>query len=268
VDISGTATTVRTADWTVYKDVEGEVWTGRGYATGTAPTYTYTLVNPVSISKMNDAGRVTDAIVAARDSTSGKLSASDSFPQSSWVRWTTSTHNDNGQPTAQRVYHTIPASGSGFSGTNYDETTFSYDAMGRQNKQKTPGGTITRTVFDVRGQATKVYVGTNDTGATDSDPTGGGASGNNMVLVTEREYDSGAGGGDGNLSKETENVDSNATNNRVTTFGYDWRNRQTAIDGEVDFYEEDVLDNLDRVTRVDRRNTSAAGNLIARSAIR
>ena len=44
--------------------------------------------------------------------------------------------------------------------------------MGRQNKSVTPGGTITRTVFDARGHALADYVGTDDSGATDADPTG------------------------------------------------------------------------------------------------
>jgi RHS repeat-associated protein len=263
-DVDGV--TARQADWTVYKDVEGETWTARGYATGTAPSYTYTLVNPVSISKHDDAGRTTDQIVATRASTSGKLSSGDSFPQSTWVRWTNSSYNDNGQLTGRRLYHTIPASGSGSSGTNYDETTFGYDSMGRQNKQRSPGGTITRTVFDVRSQPAKVYVGTNDTGATDSDPTGGGASGNNMVLATENEYDGGSAGGDGNRTKVTQYVDAGTT--RVTANGFDWRNRNTSIDGEVDYYQENTFDNLDRVTRADRKNTTSSGNLIARREVK
>jgi hypothetical protein len=53
--------------------------------------------------------------------------------------------------------------------------------MGRRNKVKSPGGTITRTVFEVRGMPTAVFVGTNDAGATNAGPTGGGASGNDMV---------------------------------------------------------------------------------------
>jgi RHS repeat-associated protein len=262
VDISGTDTAVRTAQWTVYKDVEHEVWSGRGYGSGTGFS-TYTLVNPVSIEKMDRAGRTKDQISATRASTSGKLSASDTFAQSSWVRWSKNTYHDQKDLTASRVYHTIPSSGEGSSGTNYDETTFDYETMGRQNKVKTPGGTITRTVFDVRGHEQKIYVGTNDTGATESDPTGGGASGNNMVLVTEHEYDSGGAGANGNLTKTTQYVDGSTT--RATTFGYDWRDRQTSIDGEVDFYQENTFDNLGRVTKVDRKNTTSSGNLIARA---
>ena len=100
-----------------------------------------------------------------------------------------------------RVYHTIPASGEGQSGTHYDQTDFEYKTAQIMNRQKTPGGTITFTVFDARGNPTKVYVGTDDTGATVGDPTGGGAQGNNMVLVTENEYDGGSAGGDGNLTQ-------------------------------------------------------------------
>ncbi|OYV85990.1 MAG: hypothetical protein B7Z73_12545 [Planctomycetia bacterium 21-64-5] len=60
VDIGGTATTVRTATWTVYQDGINQVWTAQGYATGSAPNYTYTLVNPVSITIFDTDGRTTD----------------------------------------------------------------------------------------------------------------------------------------------------------------------------------------------------------------
>ena len=63
---------------------------------------------------------------------------------------------------------------------------------------QSPGDVVMLTAA-VRDYATKVYVGTDDTGATLGDPTGGGAQGNNMVLVTENEYDGGSAGGDGNL---------------------------------------------------------------------
>ena len=69
------------------------------------------------------------------------------------------------------------------------------------------GATITRTVFDSRSMPVSIYVGTDDTGATSDDPTGGGASGNNMVIVTAYEYDSGNDGGDGLLTMETQYVD-------------------------------------------------------------
>ena len=140
------------------------------------------------------------------DSTDGKLTASDSFPQSSYVRWTTHQYTECCLLASTRVYHTIPTSGAGSSGTNYDETVYGYDSSKRQNRQVTPGGTITRTVFDARGNPWKTFVGTNDTGATESDPTGGGAVGNNMVQVAELEYDDGVAGGDNHLTQQTQYV--------------------------------------------------------------
>src|SRR5262249_24926640 len=133
IDLSGVATTIRRASWTVYQDGTFETWSGQGYATGTSPSYTYTLINPVSIQITDSGGKPTDSIQATRASTSGALSASDTFTQSSYVRWTTMQYSDGFKISSQRVYKLIPSSGSGSSGTNYDETDFGYDVMERQN---------------------------------------------------------------------------------------------------------------------------------------
>ncbi|MBC8874772.1 MAG: RHS repeat-associated core domain-containing protein [Planctomycetes bacterium] len=269
LDIDGVATSVRRATWTVYKDVVAglpteprEVRTAQGYATG-AQWDTYTLINPVSITKLDENGNVLEEIKATRASTTGKLLPTDTFAQSSYVAWTTHQYTECCLRSSTRIYHTIPASGEGESGTNYDQTDFEYNASRIMNRQRTPGGTITFTVFDVRGNPTKVYVGTNDTGATTGDPTGGGAEGNNMVLVTESEYDNGTDGGDGNLTKQPQHVD--ASTRRVASHTYDWRNRRTDTDGEIDFYEKAYHDNLDRVTKTERYDTTANGNLISRN---
>ena len=189
---------VRTAAWTVYKDAAREVRSARGYATPIAEEsssssdeeYTYTLVNPVSITKMDASGRTIETIQATRASTEGRLSADDTFAQTSYVRWNTQQYS-GGQLKSTRAYHEIPSSTGGDSGANYNETEFGYDAQGRQNRVRTPGGTITRTVFDRFGQQTEVWVGTDDSGATDDDPTGmddssssSGEGINNMVVVT------------------------------------------------------------------------------------
>jgi RHS repeat-associated protein len=192
-----------------------------------------------------------------------RLSASDSFAQSSYVRWSVSLFDSSGRTTSSRQYHLIPASGDGVSGTNYDETTFGDDALGRQNMTESPGGTITRTVFDARGNAVKTYVGINDAGATDAGPTGGSASGNNMVLVTEYEHDSGMSGGDGLPTKTTQWVD--AAISRTSQYAHDWRGSRTTTDGEVDYFEKVYYDNLGHVVKTERYNTTAADNLIARS---
>jgi RHS repeat-associated protein len=272
--------TVRTASWTVYQDLDDELWLAQGYAVPSGSTYTYTLVNPVSIQR--SALGVQDAIVAVRDpqlvetceceapeagnvASAGRLSASDSFPQSSWVRWSQSSTDRHGRLSFSRTYHLIPEGGTGIVGSNFDETNYGYDLMARQNKVLSPSGTISRSVYDAQGRLVASYLGTSDTGATDSDPTGGGALLNNMKLVAAQEYDQGLAGGDGNLTQQTSYVDGNSANNRVTTFLYDFRNRRIATDGEEDFYEEYWVDNLDRVWQTDRRDTTALGNLVSRS---
>ena len=250
IDLSGTATAVRRASWTVYDDLQFQQWSGSGYATGNSPSYSYTLINPVQLSQFDHAGRTIEQMAAVRSSTSGKLSPSDSFPQSSWVRWSTSHYNDESQLKHTRQYHLIPSSGEGSSGTNYEETKYGYDDMDRQNRIQTPGGTISRTVYDVRSLVVETWVGTNDS---DDD---------NMVKVQENEYDGGEPGGDGNLTQQT--AYASDTDTRVTTFAYDFRNRRISEQGEESYYVEFLYDNLDRVFQTNRRNTDAEGNLIGR----
>ena len=74
------------------------------------------------------------------------------------------------------------------------------DNRGRQARIKDANGTWTHTVYDSLGRVESIWVGTDNTGWTHTDPSGGGASGNNMVEVSENEYDN-AGVGDGNSSK-------------------------------------------------------------------
>jgi hypothetical protein len=68
------------------------------------------------------------------EESTSQFSPEHTFAQSSYTRWSVSLSNNAAQLTATRAYHTIPASDDGSSGTNYDESTFGYDTMGRQNK--------------------------------------------------------------------------------------------------------------------------------------
>ena len=219
---------------------------------------------PAICSERSDRnGNVLEQIQAVRAGTVGKLEPTDDFPQSSYVRWTTHQYIHCCLLGSTRVYHTIPPSGEGAPGVNYDQTDFGYDSAKRRNRSVSPGGTIRFDVLDVRAQVTARYEGTDDSGASESDPTGGGADpNNNMVLVTANQYDGGQAGGDGNLTEQVHHVDGQTT--RVTGFVHDWRNRQIATDGEEDFYEKRFYDNLDRVVQVDRHDTTAAGKLVAR----
>ena len=84
---------------------------------------------------------------------------------------------------------------------------------------------------------------------------------NNMVIVSVNQSDSG-GVGDGNLTRVT--AYPSATDTRVTSFGYDFRDGRTSTDGEIDVYEAYPYDNLDRLTLTERRDTANGGTLIGK----
>jgi RHS repeat-associated protein len=228
-----------------------------------ATNYAYTLVGPVSIRQMDACDRVIDLIEAVRVHPNGKLKATDQFPQNSWTRWTSFNYDINSRLTWQRVYFLIPANGEGNANVNYNETDYGYDTMGRQIKTVTPAGTITRRVLAPRGKVLSEWVGTDDNGATESAPTGGGTSGNNLVQTLANVYDNGTAGGDGMLTQVTEYVTTADT--RVTTYGYDFRQRQIWTDGECDLYRTYAYDNEDRLIQEDWHDTTVNGNLVSRN---
>ncbi|MFM7213877.1 MAG: RHS repeat-associated core domain-containing protein [Verrucomicrobiota bacterium] len=263
IDVGGTATGIRRATWTVYKDDSFETWVGQGYQKTSDSSFT--LVNPVRITRQDAAGRVTDEIGATRGSTvtsSGKLQASDSLPQSGWVSWSKNVYAGAPGLASTRSYFVIPSTGEGTAGTHYNQQIFGYDNMRRKIRTLAPDGTITRYVFNPLGWVTELWVGTDDTGATATNPAGAGGA-NNMSKVEAYEYDGNTTGGNGNRTKLTQWED--ASNTRVTTYGYDYRDRQISQDGEIDFYETYAYDNLDRLTQTDRRNTTSVGALVTRN---
>ncbi|NNJ26204.1 hypothetical protein LzC2_22850 [Planctomycetes bacterium LzC2] len=260
--VAGSAIDVRTASWTLYKDADFETVSAAGYRRVSDDADV--LINPVSITKRDRNGNVVEEI-SAKATVGGPPQASDSYAQSDYVAWTTHAYTDCCKLASTRVYHTIPTSGEGVAGTNYDETTFGYDLRDRRDRVDSPGGTISISLFDTLGRTVASYVGTDDAGATATDPTGGGALGNDMVLLSENQYDDGLDGGDGNLTRVTAFVDDATT--RVTRYEYDWRNRQVAMLGEEDSYSSVEYDNLGRTILTERRFGNAAGRLLAKSEI-
>ena len=256
-----TVTRIRRVAFTAYDDENHETRRATGYLTGEEPTPTFTIVGAVSVSRRDSNGRVVDEIQAVRCCPTGPLTPGEALPQEKWSRWTHSIYDPWGRLFDTRVYHSIPASGDGEEGINYLETLYGYDQMGRRNRVVDPTQTITRTVYDVRNQPVSKWIGTNDIGATDGDPTGGGATGNNMVRVVELEYDGGTDGGDGNLTQEMQPVDSTSANDRITTYAYDFRDRRdttTQTDGTTLWITKLTYNNLDRVTASVRYHTSVS----------
>jgi len=107
VDESNQPIEVRSVSWTIYDDAHFTVKSASGYATLSGNTITgYTLVNPVSITIRDTSGKVLEQIRASRVSASGKLLASDVFPQTSYTAWTKNLYQ-GGKLTATRQYHLL-----------------------------------------------------------------------------------------------------------------------------------------------------------------
>jgi hypothetical protein len=261
IDLAGVATNIRRAQWTVYK-CAAEIRSGSGYLN--VGTSAYTLIEPVTITKLDGSLRATDVIVSKRASgVTGPLTATEDFSdQSRWVRWTKDVFaNNQRSPNARRLYFSVPATGDGNATDNYNLTVDGFDGMDRQLRVRTPGGTITRLVYGTPGWVKERWVGTDDTGATPTNPGGSGAP-NDMVKVEAYVYDLGSTGKNGNLTQATQYE--NATT-RVTSYGYDFRNRRTSLTGEVNTKELYTYDNLDRLTQVDGKD-GATDVLIGRRA--
>lgn len=263
IPVNGVNTTLRRAYWTVYRDAAGEVRSAVGYSTQSSSSVTAALIEPITVKRTDDDGRLTEVIVTRRASgVSGVLTGTENVSdQARWVRWTQWTYsNNNDSANQERNYFLIPTSGAGTSTDNYAETLWDYDVEARLLRQKNPSGTIRRWTYDVRGRVTALWIGTDDAGATASDPSAGGT--NDMRQMQVFEYDFG-GSGSSKLTKVTRPVDDNSSNDRETNYSYDWRNRRESSTGELNFREEYTLDNQGRVTRVDQKN-GASGTLIGR----
>ena len=115
--------------------------------------------------------------------------------------------------------------------------------MGRQAITTTPGGTVTHVFFDARGNVTSTWVGTDDAPGQGYDNIAGnpdrydfrhwvsdhptaasGPDDTNMVKVSESIYDFGQDGGD-ELVTQTIAYVGGGSPDRVTKYGYDWRDR-------------------------------------------
>jgi RHS repeat-associated protein len=268
IDVGGSPAEIRSGVWTQYLDADDEVITIQGYRKIISPsTHTDHTINPVQITKTyendpNVTGGGMRSSIAAQYSGAGIPSEMHTYARSSWKRWTSQHYSKGGEQTHSRIYHKIPTSGAGTpADTYYAQTDFGYDSVGRKNQVTSPEGTITTTVFNAMGWTEKVEVGTNST---------------NQVEVAKYTYANDAGL-DAHPSKLSQAVDGTPSNNRDTTYTYDYRNRMTAsvVSDEVDSVTRPYItiqgyDNLSRVTLTATYHTSYSSgspnnNLITRS---
>jgi RHS repeat-associated protein len=230
-----------------------------------SPTY----YGPVSYTVTNHAGKVEfQGVIGISDS--GSTTA-----LSSWIdktdadpitavdvgtleRMSTTIYSETGNHTEEtRVYHTIPGSGAGSSGTNFDRTVYGHDDMGRTWRVKQAHGTISRTVFDWAGRATESWMGTNDYSF-----SGGELSGpDNMTKTETRTYNA-----HGQVVVRTVDPDGDwdntgtgghaADDRRITTTYYDARNRPVLVANALPPHSVTKYDNLGRVVAVATYNAT------------
>jgi RHS repeat-associated protein len=225
--------------YTVYNDSDHEVRRYRGW-TGSTTTGAIEVTREYRPAPTAASGKTTvftETLISSATPTvsSGKPTGQETFDSTNILSLSRSIKNDAGQVIETDAYFSLAgatydaettrlgsASNDSSSG-NYHATLTDYDGQGRLKRTVSPTGTITRTLYDARGNVTSVWVGTDDT------PTSGfwspsNTTGTDLVKVAENEYDYGAGGGDGVITETTQYPGGGASE-RVTQNFYDWRDR-------------------------------------------
>ncbi|HLP85567.1 MAG TPA: hypothetical protein VK157_14555, partial [Phycisphaerales bacterium] len=181
-------------------------------------------------------GSTTTAIADWIEDASGSADVIGDVDHGSLTSLTVNTYDSAGSKvTTSRSFFNIPATYSGASSsTDYDETVYGYDGMGRAIKVTDPTGTITKTTFDSIGRFSSSAIGTID------------GTGSNMTTVQTVVYDSG-GVGNNHVTSSTTKVDSNTANDRTTSTIYDYRGRAIVRVNPLAPHSVSKYDNLGRV---------------------
>ncbi len=213
---------------------------------------------PAGYSVFNHAGRA---------EVSGMLSLDSSMPPTSdpatWIdegesdalaavgsmaavaRWSTVLYEESGvRATKSRAYHTIPSTEDG-SASDYDQTEYAHDDMGRVVGVKDPTGTVQRTQYDALSRVSSTKLGTNDNGESNGLYSSGVY---NLVTTELLEYDGGEDGGNSYLTQVTQRVQGGTTGERVTSFVNDARGRTIVVEAPLAPHSVSLYDNLGRVT--------------------
>ncbi len=171
----------------------------------------------------------------------------------SYTAWTTYSYAHK-QLVSVKTYYDIANS-------QYTETKYGYDAVGRKAMMQSPDGTITCYGYNGAGNVLSTWIGTDAVPATNYDSTGGidwndfeywlthnptaatAPADTNMLRVSSSTYDA-----DGLLLTSTAYSDDVS----YTTYcEYDWRNRATDVLSPAGVVTHYVYDNLGRVTETD-----------------
>jgi RHS repeat-associated protein len=219
------------------------------------PTY----YGPAGYTVTNHAGKVefsgTIAVTSSglTDALSGWISTTSADPitalqKGTLARMSTNIYSSDGnQLTESRAYFSIPGSGAGSAGSNYDPTTYGYDTMGRRWRTKAPTTDITRLEYDTLGRTVHRFTGTNDHSF-----TGGESSGtDNMVKVEELAYDANS-----RVTSRTLFIQDGPTDDRVTSYDYDYRGRLLLTTNPQAPHVLNKYDNMSRAIAVGQYSTA------------
>lgn len=237
--------------FTIFDDANHQVTVFGGWNSST-----HTTTGPIWVAREDRAHKYSETLTttasASYNASNEPTGLSTALSSSNIGSLSRTILNDAGQAVYADAYFSLAgatySAGSttlGTVGTNYYRTETAYDDRGRVKRVLNPIGTITRFLYDARGNQTQTWIGTDDT------PTSGywspsNTSGTDLTLVSENEYDRGAVGGDGNLTSTT--VHPTSSTYRKTLYAYDWRDRLAATKSGVDGNTESTSDNTHPIT--------------------
>lgn len=185
------------------------------------------------------------------------------------VNRTTNHYDSRGRLSEVRSYHSLDGldmDDEGTEGTHYTTTRYlAYDQQDRPLRTQTSDGTITATVYDRAGRAIEQWQGTDDTGATRTDP---GAGSSDLEKVSEREYDHLTG-----LMNKliTLKATGDTETYREILYEYDQLRRQIGVKPEGEPWQHRELDTAGRVTETVTYRSSGSPttvtDVLAKSAV-
>ncbi len=195
-DLAGRTTSVEDAlgnmMFYTYRDVETD---GDAYVSGARyherRVYPHDKASgPIQVTWTDSHGRVVRQFVATTTAADWNGSAPTGSEALTEQGRSVAVYDWAGRQTAARVYHTLPGIAQAGSSSDYYESTFEYDVLGRQVRSEDASGNVSISIYDDEtGRMIQQWVGTDSTGWTTSDPSNGGAGGNNMVMVSQMYYD-------------------------------------------------------------------------------
>lgn len=171
---------------------------------------------------------------------------------------TTLYNNAGGKPVQSRTYFDLTMTWPGVDGTDYDQTEYEYDGMGRVVKTTDPTDTVNETVYDGLGRVIARRIGTTTSGsvrtvermAYDGAALGAITAGGNSFLTKTQQIPFPVA--DTDSSPPVGNADSDGdpfNDTRITEMIYDFRGRTKMVKNPVSPH---------LVTKYDNRNRTIA----------